>query len=161
MPSVATIENAGKKAICYMSVGSAEDWRPDVTDNTDCYSNKDCYEKIGSKSKVFEANIEYFKWLANTTHSYGMKIGLKNSNEMISHVLDLADFSISESCSTYTECDTYSPFVKNKKPAWGVAYHSQSSKDCRKATKYGVQLKFCSGDGNICYKHKTLHDCAV
>lgn len=86
-------------------------------DNVDGYSRKD----TGFRLTKGDA-IKYLQFLAGEAHSRGLAIGLKNSAELASSVMDHMDWDICESCVVYNECRTYQPFIMAGRPVFHIEY---------------------------------------
>jgi endo-alpha-1,4-polygalactosaminidase (GH114 family) len=67
-------------------------------------------------------SIDYIKFLAREAHKYGLGIGLKNSGEIISNVLDVVDFQVNEECVKYKEGRTFEAFIKAGKAVLHIEY---------------------------------------
>ncbi|KAE9382244.1 glycoside hydrolase family 114 protein [Stipitochalara longipes BDJ] len=85
-------------------------------DNIDGYNNTN---GIGLNP---EDSVSFFKFLSTEAHSRGMGIGLKNSLDLIPHVLDDLDFAVNEQCLVFnttsgiSECTKYAPLFKLSTP---------------------------------------------
>lgn len=163
--TIANLHDRGAKAICYISVGSYENWRADAVqfplevlgknyqgwpgekwldirridllapimrarldlcaakgfdavepDNLEIYKNDTGFPL------TYQDQLRYAKWLANEAHARGMAIGLKNAPEMVSDLVDLFDFAISEDCFYYEWCEQMLPFIQAGKPVFAAEY---------------------------------------
>ncbi|ESO90788.1 hypothetical protein LOTGIDRAFT_163670 [Lottia gigantea] len=93
-------------------------------DNVDGYSNKNGLGLTSNDQKQF--NI----WLAQTAHSKGLSVGLKNAVDLIKDLEPYFDWALNEECVEYDECNKYKPFIDHSKPVFHVEYvdhHSQGS----------------------------------
>jgi len=130
-------------------------------DNTDCFTNEDCWgtmtnPSVRSGDAVRGAQISYNSWLSSYSHNSSLIIALKNTVDLIPKLVDSFDFAINEECQTYTECDTYKPFVRQNKAIFNIQYEDSNPDEiCSTATKYHTQTKYCSGDGNSCSRKLT------
>lgn len=73
-----------------------------------------------------EDSIDYIKYLASVANPLGLSVGLKNAGAIISDVLDIVQFSVNEQCVQYSECTTFSAFVKADKPVFHIEYPADS-----------------------------------
>lgn len=174
----------GRKVICYISVGSVEDWRPDVADFPAEVIGNDydgwpgekwldirridllapimtarldlCKEKgfdavepdnmqIADNDSGFDITaadeIAYAKWLADEAHKRGLAIGIKNSPERVSELVDLFDFAITEDCFDQGWCEEMSPFIAAGKPVFAAEY-TDTGVDFGAACRKAADLQF-------------------
>lgn len=92
-------------------------------DNVDGYSNNSGFPLTAADQTAFNT------WLAETAHSLGLGVGLKNAIELLPALHDSFDWFVNESCFTYRECDAYD-VVGTIKAVLGVEY-------CNAATAFG------------------------
>ncbi len=79
-----------------------------------------------------EDNYKYVFALADYAHSLGMAIGIKNSNDQPSVILDIMDhfeFAIVEDSFTLNGTDKFLPMLAAGKPIWCVEYDDMVSED--------------------------------
>jgi len=131
-------------------------------DNTDCFSNSDCWQNLGfaSSDAAKPYQITYNKWLAATAHQNGLAIALKNTVDLVDTLSPYFDCAINEQCLTYGECDAYTNFVSSGKPVFHVEYISDPS-FCTSSKQYSIQTKYCptgSSDG-ICADSSSWTNC--
>ena len=81
--------------------------------------------------------IDYLKWLATTTHGYGMSVGMKNTLMLIQDVVDYYDFAVNEMCQFYKECWYVDPFIKQGKAVFATAVTGTPSTICNQGRKNG------------------------
>ena len=67
-------------------------------------------------------SIDYMRFLHQTAASYGMKIGLKNSIDILNDVASIMDFAVNEQCAYMGECMAYAGFLALNKPVFHVEY---------------------------------------
>lgn len=176
---VADIHAKGAKAICYISAGSWEDWRPDAGDFPESVKGKSngwpgelwldvrqldilgpiMEERLDMcRDKGFDAvepdnvdgqsndtgfpisysdQISYNTWLADQAHARGMSIGLKNGPDMVTDLVDLFDWALTEECYHFDECAAFSPFIANNKAVFQTEYEHTTSEFCPQATALG------------------------
>jgi hypothetical protein len=53
---------------------------------------------------------------------YGMKIGLKNSLDIVNNLASTVDFAVNEQCAELGECQAYAPFFALNKPVFHIEY---------------------------------------
>lgn len=53
--------------------------------------------------------IAYNTWLADTAHSLGLAVGLKNDIAQVAELAPKFDFFVNEQCMQYSECGLYAP----------------------------------------------------
>lgn len=93
---------------------------PPQPDNVDGYSN-------GVPDVTAQDQLYFNTWLAQTGHSYGLTVGLKNDPAQVQDLVEYFDFSLNEECVRYSECQSYSPFTQAGKAVFPVQYASSSS----------------------------------
>ncbi|WP_417559431.1 endo alpha-1,4 polygalactosaminidase [Marinomonas sp.] len=72
----------------------------------------------------FRANdqLDYNRFLAAQAHARGLAIGLKNDPDQARALSSDFDFAITEQCFEYSECRSYSSFIKAGKPVLNAEY---------------------------------------
>ena len=92
--------------------------------------------------------LAFNSYLANTAHSIGLAIGLKNDLTQIQTLEPLFDFAINEQCIAYQECDYLAPFKASQKLIINIEYdtaliESDSAKStlCTEADTMGMMTK--------------------
>ncbi|KAF2281317.1 uncharacterized protein EI97DRAFT_438686 [Westerdykella ornata] len=85
-------------------------------DNTDGYQNDN-----GLNLRNTDA-IDYMRWMQQTAASYGMKIGLKNSLDILGPLSPIMDFAVNEQCAQLNECSVYNNFLASGKPVFHIEY---------------------------------------
>jgi hypothetical protein len=178
--TIASLHAKGKKVICYVSVGSWENYRPDAAkfpasvkgakydgfpdekwldirkidilgpimlarfqmakdkgcdaiepDNMDGY-DKEAHESSGFPL-TYADQIVYNSWVADTVHSLGMAVGLKNDINQVKDLVAKFDFHVSEEAFQYNEQSYLTPFIAAGKPVFECEYSLALSKFCTKA----------------------------
>ncbi|HJQ08215.1 MAG TPA: endo alpha-1,4 polygalactosaminidase [Candidatus Saccharimonadales bacterium] len=162
--TVKALQGNGARVICYLSLGTYEDFRPDkdqfpkaaigasvdgwpgenwldVTnptvktimkarmqmckdkgfdaiepDNIDSYQNKPGFPTTAAQQAA------YNQWIAETAHSLGLSIGLKNDLDQVPQLVSYFDWALNEECNQYDECETLEPFVKANKAVFNAEY---------------------------------------
>lgn len=89
--------------------------------------NVDIYTANTGFPLTAATQITYNRWLADTAHSFGLSIALKNDGDQINQLLPYFDFAIEEECVVYGECSTYKPFVAAGKAVFAAEYKNRSN----------------------------------
>jgi hypothetical protein len=90
-------------------------------DNVTAYRNDSGFEISADDQLAFN------RWLADEAHHRGMGVGLKNDDDQIAELVDAFDFSVSEECHAFDECDAYAPFVAQNKPVFNAEYATSAA----------------------------------
>ena len=118
-------------------------------DNVDAYSSG---HKTGFGINRSDTK-SYLQFLSETAHRAGLKIGLKNSDEIAGSVAGLFDFVVAEECFERNECHKYKSFLPNK-PVYVLEYRKFNYRLCEQALKEGYSLTFATrslnGAGESC-----------
>jgi hypothetical protein len=85
-------------------------------DNIDGYSNDTGFPLTAQQQ------LTYNTWIANTAHSLGLSVGLKNDNDQTSTLEPYFDWALDEQCNQYSECGTESVFVRANKAVFNAEY---------------------------------------
>jgi hypothetical protein len=85
-------------------------------DNIDSYQNKPGFSTTAAQQ------LTYNQWIADTAHSLGMSVGLKNDLDQIPQLVTAFDWALDEQCNQYSECDTLAPFTKANKAVFNAEY---------------------------------------
>ncbi|NQW20607.1 MAG: endo alpha-1,4 polygalactosaminidase [Chloroflexi bacterium] len=108
-------------------------------DNVDGFTNE-----TGFPLTSFD-QIKFNTALARTAHEYGLAIGLKNSLDIASELADEFDFSVTEQCHQYEECELLAPFLNSGKPVLNAEYPGSqntaiesASATCPEAKQLGI-----------------------
>ncbi len=165
--------------ICYLSVGTWENWRPDAAsfpasvkgsgngwpgekwldirridllgpimtarfqmcrdkgfdavepDNIDGYTNS-----TGFPLKAADQST-YNRWIADTVHSLGLSVGLKNDVDQVTTLQPSFDWALNEQCFQYSECGAYSAFVGAGKAVFITEYQGKFPAYCPSAIASG------------------------
>jgi len=96
-------------------------------DNIDGYTNSTGFPLKASDQ------IAYNSWIADTVHSLGMSVALKNDTDQVPDLLSKFDFMIDEQCFEFSECNTLVPFINAGKAVFEVEYSGSASTICPKA----------------------------
>jgi hypothetical protein len=84
--------------------------------------NIDGYENDTGFSLTAQDQLTYNTWIADTAHSLGLSVGLKNDNDQTSQLEPYFDWALDEQCNQYTECDTENVFVQANKAVFNAEY---------------------------------------
>lgn len=86
------------------------------SDNVDSYRTNTGFS--------FRANdqLDYNRFLAAQAHARGLAIGLKNDPDQARALSSDFDFAITEQCFEFSECRSYSSFIKAGKPVLNTEY---------------------------------------
>lgn len=85
-------------------------------DNVDAYANNPGLDFTQ------QDQIDYNIWTAETAHSLGLGIGLKNDLDDVEELVSYYDFAVNEQCFQYNECDMLQPFIEQGKPVFNAEY---------------------------------------
>jgi hypothetical protein len=96
-------------------------------DNIDGYANSTGFPLTA------QDQLNYNIWIANTAHSLGLSVGLKNDNDQTAQLQPYFDWALDEQCNQYSECGTESPFVLAGKAVFNAEYSGGTG--------------FCASDG--------------
>jgi len=88
-------------------------------DNIDAFTNT----KWEDNPLTPEDQIKYVRWLASEAHKLGLSVGLKNGMSIINRLVDIADFTINESCFKYKECYYYDDVLEKYNKAVFTAFY--------------------------------------
>jgi hypothetical protein len=166
---VAKLHAAGQRAICYIDVGTSENWRSDyskfpasVQGSTNGWpgekwlnvndlatlepimtarfqmcqaagydavepDNMDGFENSTGFTITASAQATYDEWVANEVHALGMAVFQKNDPEQASTLEPYFDGAIDEQCNEYSECSSFSSYLKADKPVLNAEYSGGSS----------------------------------
>src|SRR4029077_8927376 len=78
-------------------------------DNIDGYTNSTGFPLSAADQ------LTYNTWIANTAHSLGLSVGLKNDNGQTAQLEPSFDWALDEQCNQYSECATEQPFIQANK----------------------------------------------
>jgi hypothetical protein len=179
---VTALHAQGRKVICYLSVGTWENWRPDAAlfpasvkgsangwpgeqwldvrridllapimttrfrmcrdkgfdavepDNVDGYANSTGFPLGASDQATFN------RWVADTVHSLGMSVGLKNDVDQVTALQPSFDWALNEQCFQYAECGSYASFVASGKAVFIAEYQGNLASRCPIALASGYSL---------------------
>jgi hypothetical protein len=97
----------------------------------------DGYDKEAHESSGFPLTyndqIVYNSWVADTVHSLGMAVGLKNDINQVKDLVAKFDFHVSEEAFQYNEQSYLTPFITAGKPVFECEYGLALKKFCTKA----------------------------
>lgn len=119
-------------------------------DNVDGYSNANGF------GFTMQDQINYNSFLADQAHARGLTIGLKNSTDLVTKLVDKFDYAVVEECFKYNECSAYSPFIEKGKAVLNAEYSNYSSSICSQAQS----LKFSTVFFNLDLDGRTFSPCS-
>jgi hypothetical protein len=100
-------------------------------DNVDGYANDTGFPVTASQQ------LTYNRWLARTSHSFGLSIALKNDVDQARALQPYFDYAVDEQCFEYSECDKLRPFVSAHKAVFEVEYNLSPGQFCQQANAEG------------------------
>jgi hypothetical protein len=62
------------------------------------------------------------RWMQKEAAKHNMKIGLKNSLDIIADLAPIMDFAVNEQCAALSECGAYAPMLALNKPVFHIEY---------------------------------------
>jgi hypothetical protein len=92
-----------------------------------------------------EDTLQFAFALAKAAHARGLAIGLKNSPELVSDLVDLYDFMITEEMFEQGWSDEPLPFLQTNKPVFAIEYSRQAAiraVACRAQLEQGFSVLF-------------------
>ena len=106
-------------------------------DNIDGYANDTGFHLTAADQLAYNA------FLANTAHSFGLSVSMKNDVPQIPQLLPYFDFAVDEQCFEYADCLTsqnggrygLNQFVAAGKPVFDIEYTLKPSQFCRAARR--------------------------
>ncbi len=101
------------------------------------FDNVDGYQNRTGFPITYGNQLRYNVWLANTAHSLGMSVALKNDLGQVKDLLPYFDFALDEQCFQYKECDKLVPFIQAGKAVFEVEYKLDVSRFCPSANSLG------------------------
>ncbi len=81
--------------------------------------------------------LTYNEWLAETAHSLGLSIALKNDRQQAAELEPYFDFALDEECFQSEECGKLAPFIDAGKAVFEVEYNLTASQFCEQANAAG------------------------
>jgi hypothetical protein len=85
-------------------------------DNIDGYTNSTGFPLTATDQ------LNYNEWIANTAHSLGLSVGLKNDVDQTAQLEPYFDWALDEQCNQYSECGTEQVFTSNNKAVFNAEY---------------------------------------
>ena len=90
-------------------------------DNIDGYTNSTGFPLTAADQLAFN------EWIANTAHSLGLSVGLKNDVDQTAQLEPFFDWALDEQCNQYSECGTEAVFTQANKAVFNAEYGSGTS----------------------------------
>jgi len=97
--------------------------------------NVDGYDNATGFPLTKQNAIDFLKYLAGVAHDLGLSMALKNAPAIVPSVVSFLDFAITEECSTYNECTSYTPFIKANKAVLQAEYKAFNTGVCNTSKK--------------------------
>jgi hypothetical protein len=122
-------------------------------DNMDGYQQDTCFDLTQHDQ------LAYNRAIANMARERGLSVALKNTPDLVEQLVDYFDFSVSEQCYYYEECDRYFPFITQNKPVFNAEYETsyrsdpEQSEVCGYSNTHDVQTLILDLDLNDSYRH--------
>jgi len=177
---VSTLHAARKHVICYIDVGTWENWRSDagrfpssVLGNQNGWPGErwldirqlSVLEPIMTarfqmcKQKGFDAvepdnidgwendtgfpispqdQLNYNQWVAREAHALGLAVLQKNDPEQAGRLQPYFDGVLDEQCNEYSECSSFTPYLKAGKPVLNAEYNLPTSQFCPSDNGAGI-----------------------
>ena len=85
-------------------------------DNIDGYTNSTGFPLTA------QDQLNYNVWIANTAHSMGLSVGLKNDTDQTAQLVPYFDWALNEQCNQYGECNTENVFARSNKAVFNAEY---------------------------------------
>jgi len=113
--------------------------------------NVDSYEASSGFPLTASDQINFNTWIANTAHSKGLSVGLKNDLDQSKTLEPSFDWALNEQCNEYDECDGLDNFISKGKAVFNTEYSGSASTICPKmvTAKFTTLLKSLSLDASI------------
>jgi len=93
--------------------------------------------------------LAYNTFLANTTHSLGLAVGLHDDGDQVAALQPKFDFAVSEECFKYAACSAETPFISAGKAVFEVEYSDDgmtTSKFCSQANAMHFSAALATSD---------------
>lgn len=100
--------------------------------------NLDGYQNDTGFNLTPDDQLVYNKFLSQSAHDRGLKIGLKNDLDQAADLVSYFDWIIVEECFTYNECNLLNPFLGERKPVFLIEYELAPVEFCLEAKQMGV-----------------------
>ena len=84
----------------------------------------------GSRSPR-QDQLAYNEWIANTAHSLGLSVGLKNDVDQTAQLEPYFDWALDEQCNQYSECGTEQVFTAANKAVFNAEYGGERRRSAR------------------------------
>ncbi len=94
------------------------------------FDNIDGYTQKTGFTISYQNQIVYNEWLAKAAHDRGLAVGFKNNLKQAKDLEPKFDFTISEQCFEFKECDALTPFTDAGKAVFDIEYVGKLSDVC-------------------------------
>jgi hypothetical protein len=88
-------------------------------DNMDGYTNSPGFPLTAS------TQLDYNRFVAAEARARGLRVGIKNTTDLLAQLEPSFDFAVNEQCHQYQECGGYSVFTTNGKPVFNAEYQAK------------------------------------
>ncbi|MHB0866976.1 MAG: endo alpha-1,4 polygalactosaminidase [Thermoleophilia bacterium] len=121
------IRSASVKTIMQKRLDLAEQKGCDAVepDNVDGYANDSGFDLTADDQLAFN------RFIATEAHNRGLAVGLKNDLDQVGRLAGYFDFSVSEQCHEFDECDQLAPFIASGKPVLNAEYEAKLVTDAK------------------------------
>ncbi len=92
-------------------------------DNMDGFQNDECFQLSA------EDQLKYNQAIALYARQLGLSVGLKNDPDQVEALVNYFDFSVTEQCFQYEECESYHPFLDLDRPVFNAEYDGSWHRD--------------------------------
>lgn len=100
--------------------------------------NLDAYQVESGFEISRDEQIEYLRWLSETSHKHGLAIVLKNAPDLVQDVANHFDGAVVENCHEWGECGSFEPLVEARKPVFLIGYPPEGSSETALADNAGL-----------------------
>jgi hypothetical protein len=169
---VARLHHLGRRVICYIDVGTWENWRPDASRfptsvrgrpngwpgerwldirqpvvrrlmahrfRQECRrkgfdalepDNIDEYQTHSGFPIAAADQLAYNEWVAAQAHALGLAVLQKNDPDQAAQLEPHFDGVLAEQCNQYSECSSFGPYLRARKPVLDAEYNLPRSRFC-------------------------------
>jgi hypothetical protein len=84
--------------------------------------NVDGYQNDPGFPLNYDTQLDFNIFISTEAHLRGLSVGLKNNPDQIPQLIEYFDWSLTEECVFYNECESYRPFIDSGKAVFHVEY---------------------------------------
>ncbi len=95
--------------------------------------NVNGYENDTGFPLTAQEQIQFNLFIAQTAHTFGLSVGLKNDIDQIPVLLPNFDWALNEQCFEYQECSKLLPFTNAGKAVFEIEYNLKPNQFCSQA----------------------------